>query len=78
MEEKEEQQVDDGNMEGMVSLDKKEFRLIHAPFPAPPLIARMWDLWILYAREYRTFCLQFYGGLLVRHHDTSRESFEAY
>lgn len=62
----------------MVSLKKREFRLIKAPFPAPPMIARMWDLWILYSREYRQFCLKFYGGILLKHDDISKESFEAY
>ena len=38
-------------------LDRVEFGLIEAPFPAPPMIGRIWDLWILYSREYRQFCL---------------------
>lgn len=70
--------VDDGDPRGTVSLKKKEFRLINAPFPAPPLLGRMWELWILYSRQYREFCLKFFGGILVRRVDTSKEAFQAY
>ena len=52
--------------------------MVESPFPAPPMIARMWDLWILYSREYRQFCLKFYGAILIKHTDISMESFEAY
>ena len=61
-----------------IDLTRKEFRLVEAPFPAPPLIGRIWDLWILYSREYRQFCMKFYGGILIKNVDSSKESFEAY
>lgn len=77
-EENESTEAEDTNPNGMVSTKKREFRLINAPFPAPPMIARMWDLWILYSKEYRQFCIKFFGGILVKHTDKSRKSFEAY
>lgn len=61
-----------------VDLTKREFGLIKAPFPAPPIIGRIWDLWILYSRQYREFCLKFYGGILVKHDGISEESYESY
>lgn len=62
----------------MVSLKGRDFRLVDAPFPAPPMISRMWDLWILYSREYRDFCLKFYGAILVKNKSSTKEAFEAY
>lgn len=60
----------------MVDLNGKDFRLIDAPFPAPPLISRMWDLWILYSREYRDFCHTFFGAILVKNKSKTKEGFE--
>lgn len=36
-------------------------RFLQAPFPAPPLIERAWDLVILYTEHYEKFCEHIFG-----------------
>ena len=35
-----------------------------APFPAPPLIDKVWDMFILYSENYRSFCKEIFNGIL--------------
>ena len=70
-------QAEDPN-DDKVYMNGRDFQLVNAPFPAPPTIARMWDLWILYSREYREFCLKFFGAILIKNASKIKESFEAY
>ena len=35
-----------------------------SPFPAPPIISKAWDEFILYSENYEIFCLTVFGGWL--------------
>ena len=55
-----------------------EIPSVMAPFPPPPMLARMQDLFILYSKEYRAFSLNIFHALLLKNTDYSKESYLAY
>ena len=49
----------------LIPEDPGEFSYIEPPFFPPPLVHRMWDLYLLYSVSYRHFCLTFFESILL-------------
>ena len=49
-----------------------------APFPPPPIVGRVHDMFILYSKNYRKYCKKFFKANLYRNRDFSEEGFKQY
>ena len=49
-----------------------------APYPPPPIIGRVHDTFILYSKNYRMFCMEVFGTILIRNRDFSENGFREY